>query len=78
MKLTPEIIRVCRVNLGFTQGKLAVMVGVSSSLIGHIERGERPLTGEVEVKIGKALPLTDEEIMDIVLANKRLTKKATK
>lgn len=75
MKLTPDIIRVCRVNLGLTQGKLASMSNVSGALIGHIERGERPLTEEVEGKIRKALPLTDDEIMDIVLAHKRLTAK---
>lgn len=72
VKLNHETIRVCRVNLGLTQGRLARRAEVSAGLIGQIERDEKDISAGVEEQIRKALGLTDSEIMDIMLANKRL------
>ncbi|WP_369426682.1 helix-turn-helix domain-containing protein [Paenibacillus ehimensis] len=76
MRLTPEIIRICRKALGWTQGKLARLANVSCPLLGSIEREERALLPHTESRIRKALPLTDEEISDLVRVNRTiLTKK---
>lgn len=71
-KLNYESLRVCRTNLGLTQGRLARMAGVSSGLIGQIERDEKDISVEVEGKLRRALGLKDDEIIDIMLANKRI------
>ena len=76
MKLTPEVIRVCRVNLGMSQGQLARRSDVSAALIGAIERGDRKLLPEVERRIRAAIPLTDDEIEELVEVNRKVTKKA--
>lgn len=76
MKLTPEVIRVCRVNLGLSQGQLARKSGVSCPLIGAIERDERVITPEVGRRIRAALPLTDEEIQELVEVNRKVARKA--
>lgn len=76
MRLTPEMIRVCRVNLGMSQGKLARLSGVSAALIGSIERGDRKLLPEVERRIRAAIPLTDDEIDELMEVNRKVTKKA--
>ncbi|SMF91235.1 hypothetical protein SAMN05661091_5385 [Paenibacillus uliginis N3/975] len=66
MKLTSEIIRICRTNLGMSQGKLAREAGISCPLLGAIERDERALLPHVESRIRKSIPLTDGEIADLV------------
>lgn len=72
MKLTKEIIRIVRINLNITQGKLARTAGISATLLSSIERDERPLTHEVAASIRTALPVSDEQIADIIEANRRL------
>ncbi|WP_342438140.1 helix-turn-helix transcriptional regulator [Paenibacillus sp. FSL L8-0436] len=72
MKLTPETIRVCRVNLGWTQGDLGKRSGISVPLLGAIERDERPLLPHVESNIRKAIPLTDEQITEIITIHRKI------
>lgn len=74
MNLTPEIIRICRVNIGMSQGKLARAAGISCPLLGAIERDERALMPHVASRIRAAIPLTDEQITDIVSAHRRVNK----
>lgn len=77
MKLTSEIIRICRTNLGMSQGKLARAAGISSPLLGAIERDERSLLPHVESRIRKAIPLSDEEIADLVSVYHRVNGRVT-
>lgn len=72
MTLTPEVIRICRVNLGMSQGHLARKAAVSCPLLGAIEREERALLPHVAERVRKAIPLTDAQIADIVAANRRI------
>lgn len=72
MTLTPEVIRICRVNLGLSQGQLARKASISCTLLGAIEREDRALLPHVAEKVREAIPLTDEQISDIVTANRRI------
>ncbi|MNP18137.1 hypothetical protein D3C76_1105970 [compost metagenome] len=72
MTLTPEVIRICRVNLGMSQGQLARKAAISCPLLGAIEREDRALLPHVSDRIRKAIPLTDAQIADIVAANRRI------
>lgn len=78
MKLNGEVIRIVRVNLGINQRKLALKAGVSNALIGHIERGERVLTEDVEQRIRNAMSLDNEGIRTIVEANRTITNSKTR
>lgn len=75
MKLTPEIIRICRVNLGWSQSQLARKSGVSSPMIGAIEREDRVLSPSVERGIRSALPLSDDEISELVEVSRKVATK---
>lgn len=72
MNLTPEVIRICRVNIGMSQGRLAKKAGISCPLLGAIEREERAILPHVASKIRAAIPLTDDQIIDIVDAHRRV------
>lgn len=72
MKLSPDIIRICRVNLDLSQGQLAKRSNVSCPLMGAIEREERTITPDVERRIRAAIPLSDEEIAELVDVSKRV------
>ncbi|MBP1905498.1 transcriptional regulator with XRE-family HTH domain [Paenibacillus turicensis] len=74
MLLTSEVIRICRINLGMSQGELARASGVSCPMLGAIERGDRALLPHVARSIRQALKLTDAQIDDIVKAHKRVNK----
>lgn len=74
MTLTPEVIRICRVNLGMSQGQLAKKAEISCPLLGAIEREDRALLPHVAKRIREAIPLTDEQIADIVAANRRINR----
>lgn len=76
MKLTPEVIRICRTNLNMTQGALARKAGISGALLGSIERDERFLTQSVTKSIREALPVSDEAIAKIVDAHDKLNNKS--
>lgn len=74
LKLTPEVIRICRVSLGMSQGKLARMAGISAPLLGFIERDERKITHCVEQQIRAAIPLSDDEIRELVEVNRKINR----
>lgn len=74
MKLTPETIRICRSNLGITQGTLAKRIGISGSLLGAIEREERILLPAVERRIREAFRITDNDITEFLAAHDKLNK----
>ena len=50
-------IRKCRMELEMTQEKLAEMAGVSTSFIGHIERGEKIASVETLAAVSKVLDM---------------------
>ncbi|MEW9700707.1 helix-turn-helix domain-containing protein [Paenibacillus sp. SI8] len=70
MKLTPGVIVICRKAIGWTQNRLARASGITCSLLGSIEREERALLPHTETRIRKALPLTDDEITELVRVNR--------
>lgn len=72
MNITPEVIRICRVNLGMSQYALARRVGVSGGLISAIERGDRPLTSPAAKAIRAAIPLSDSQIAELVEVNEKV------
>lgn len=74
-KLTGEQMKVCRINLGLTQGQLARKVGITSGMIGHIERGERLMADDISDKVKQALGLSDEEITEIMAVHERVNKR---
>ncbi|MDF2787240.1 transcriptional regulator with XRE-family HTH domain [Bacillus niacini] len=55
-------IRAYRKLKGYTQESFSKELGVSVSIIGEIERGNRMPTGELLKKIGQTLNITIEEL----------------
>jgi transcriptional regulator with XRE-family HTH domain len=55
-------IRAYRKLKGYTQESFSKELGVSVSIIGEIERGNRLPTGELLKKIGQTLKITIEEL----------------
>jgi transcriptional regulator with XRE-family HTH domain len=55
-------IRAYRKLKGYTQESFSKELGVSVSIIGEIERGNRLPTGELLKKIGQTLNITIEEL----------------
>jgi transcriptional regulator with XRE-family HTH domain len=55
-------IRAYRKLKGYTQEGFAKELGVSVSILGEIERGNRLATGELLKKIGHTLNITIEEL----------------
>lgn len=74
-KLTGKEMRICRINLGYTQGSLAREVGITSGMIGHIERGERLMSDEISRRVKQVFGLSDDEIEEIIAVHERLNKK---
>jgi transcriptional regulator with XRE-family HTH domain len=58
-------VRIRRKALGLTQEKLAEIVDVSTSFIGHIERGTRKLSVETLYELCKALDVSADYLMGI-------------
>lgn len=58
-------VRIRRKALGITQEKLAEMVDVSTSFIGHIERGTRKLSVETLYDLCKALDVSADYLMGL-------------
>jgi transcriptional regulator with XRE-family HTH domain len=58
-------VRIRRKALGLTQEKLAEIVDVSTSFIGHIERGTRKLSVETLYDLCKALDVSADYLMGI-------------
>lgn len=59
--MTPEDIREYRNKLSLTQGQLSRRIGITSAMLGAIERKERRLTKPVEAKLREAF---DQQIED--------------
>lgn len=78
MKLTPETIRICRINLNWSQGKLGRYAGISVPLLGAIERNERPLLPHIESKIRSAIPLTDAQILELIEIHRKVNDQGVK
>ena len=55
-------IRAYRKLKGYTQESFSKELGISVSIIGEIERGNRLPTGEMLKKIGQTLNITIEEL----------------
>jgi transcriptional regulator with XRE-family HTH domain len=55
-------IRAYRKLKGYTQESFAKVLGVSVSIIGEIERGNRLPTGDLLVRIGQTLNISIEEL----------------
>lgn len=60
-----ERVRIRRKELKITQEKLAEMVDVSTSFIGHIERGTRKLSVETLFKVCKALDISADFLLGL-------------
>jgi transcriptional regulator with XRE-family HTH domain len=58
-------VRIRRKELRITQEKLAEMIDVSTSFIGHIERGTRKLSVETLYDLCKALDVSADYLMGI-------------
>jgi transcriptional regulator with XRE-family HTH domain len=58
-------IRAFRKLKGFTQAELAKSVGVSLSILGEIERGNRLPNEQMIQKVSETLNITIEELNDI-------------
>lgn len=56
-------IRQCRQTAGMTQGELAKEAGVSTSFIGHIERGSRVSSVDTLVNIANALNVSTDYLL---------------
>lgn len=57
-------IRKQRIGLGWTQERLSEMIGVSTSFVGHVERGSRKASLETLVSLANALNVS----LDYLLA----------
>ena len=59
------LIKQARLEKGYTQEELADKIGVSTSFIGHIERGSRKLSVETLYALCKALDTSADFLMGI-------------
>lgn len=62
-------VREQRAARGLTQGELAAKVGVSTSFIGHIERGEKKASMETVVALCNAMELSPTVLLQDSLTN---------
>lgn len=58
--------------LGWTQAQLAEHIGVSTSLVGHVERGSRKASLETLVALANALGVSLDYLLSSSLASKSL------
>lgn len=65
-------IRNYRVKLGWTQERLAREIGVSTSFIGHIERGSRTASLDTLVLICNAMDISADQLLGTNLQPKSL------
>lgn len=66
-------IRNHRVELGWTQERLAREIGVSTSFIGHIERGSRTASLDTLVLLCNAMDLSADQLLGANLQRKVVT-----
>ena len=50
-----EYLREALQELGFSQAAFAKAIGVSPMRVSHLVRGERPVTAEIALRLGRAL-----------------------
>lgn len=62
-------VRKQRVSLDWTQEQLAEKVGVSTSFVGHVERGSRKASLETLVSIANALDVSLDYLLSASLNN---------
>ncbi len=62
-KVIGEQIRQRRMELGYTQEKLAELCGVSTSYLGHIERGSRLMSVSMLVILSDVLKISTDRIL---------------
>ena len=75
-------VRARRTALNWTQERLAQEIGVSTSCIGHIERGSRKASIDTLVMLANAMKISTDELLggslsmpnDLVMPVKNLTK----
>lgn len=63
-------IRLQRLQLGWTQEALAKEIGVSTSFVGHVERGTRKASLETVVAISNAMNISLDELLAESLSRK--------
>ena len=56
-------VRLQRLHLGWTQERLAKAIGVSTSFVGHIERGTRKASIDTLVEISNAMDISVETLL---------------
>lgn len=56
-------VRACRTSLNWTQERLAQEIGVSTSFIGHIERGSRKASIDTLVLLANAMQVSTDELL---------------
>lgn len=56
-------VRTCRAKLNWTQERLAQEIGVSTSFIGHIERGSRKASIDTLVLLANAMQVSTDELL---------------
>ncbi len=61
-------VRARRAELNWTQERLAQEIGVSTSFIGHIERGSRRASLDTLVLIANAMEISTDELLQDSLA----------
>lgn len=70
--MTPDIMKLIRVQQRLSQEDFADRVGVSRSLISQIERGEKRLTNDTAIKIKRTFGITDKGLMRLIDLNASL------
>ena len=58
-----NMLKICRVSVGYTQKDLGLLVGVSNSTISRLENNKRRLTVQEAKRIASALKLVPEAIL---------------
>lgn len=64
-------VRLKRLQLGWTQERLAKEIGVSTSFIGHVERGSRKASLETLVAMANAMDVSVDMLLYASLRHKR-------
>lgn len=63
-----EFLRETLEELGMTQAAFAAAIGVSPMRISHLLRGERPVTAELALRLGRALGQTPQYWLNLQAA----------
>lgn len=64
-------IRLKRLQLGWTQEYLAKEIGVSTSFVGHVERGSRKASLETLVALANAMDISIDHLLSASLRRKK-------